>query len=116
MNDINPMIRLMLLLTLCLATQASANPDRAITEEWRKLREELRMQGYPVNPHAKTPREIAADMERTRWAMQRARWDMERRGGRIPVSDRQRIGGGGGPAAARNSDSRARLQPARGLR
>lgn len=84
----------------------ASGDQQKIAAEWQKLREELRRQGYPVAARVETPQEIAADM-------QRVRREMERRSGRVPVSDMQRVGGGGGAPVQRQRPRG--LQGARGL-
>lgn len=81
-----------------LGTAFSAPLEKDVSAEWQRLRELLRAQGYPVAARAVTPQEIAADMRRVRIAM-------ERRAGKTPVSDMQRIGGGGGAPAPKNKNS-----------
>jgi|LakMenEpi03Aug12_release.lakeMendotaPanAssembly.Ray.scaffolds.fasta_scaffold1000765_2 hypothetical protein len=78
-----------IIMMVLLALPAIAD-DAKIAAEWQLLREELRKQGYPVASRVEGRREIAADMERVRR-------EMQRRAGKAPVSDMQRIGGGGGP-------------------
>jgi hypothetical protein len=70
--------------------------DAKIRESWMRIREELRRAGYPVAALVETKEEVAADMERVRR-------EMERRAGNRPVSNMQRIGGGGGPVAPKHS-------------
>lgn len=85
-----------------------AQTSQAVAAEWRRLADELRRQGYPVASRAVTERDIAADM-------MRVRREMERRAGKPFVSDRQRIGGGGG-APVRRQPSTWKLGESRSFR
>ena len=78
-----------LLLFVCASTFAVADDEKAIAAEWKKLREELRQQGYPVASYVEGDKAIAADMARVKR-------EIERREGKAFVSDLQRVGGGGG--------------------
>jgi len=91
---------------------AQAAPNKSL-EEWKKLREELRKQGWPVSSRVQTEAEMKADIERVRRAMQdQARMDAS---GWVPmVSNMQAVGGGGVPA--KKSPKVVKLQPAKGLR
>ncbi len=77
---------------MAILSPLAAGPAGDVTAEWRKLREELRRQGYPVAARVETPEQVAADMRRVRV-------EMERRAGKPAVSDIQRVGGGGGVPA-----------------
>lgn len=81
----------LLIAFLCLfpVVAIGGESEKDIAAEWKKLREELRKQGYPVAAYVETDEQVAQDIARVRR-------EMERRAGKPFVSDMQKIGGGGG--------------------
>lgn len=91
-----------LLLVFLMVQPVFAYGEKDVAAEWKKLREELRRQGYPVAAYVQTPEQISADMARVRR-------EMERRAGKPFVSDMQKVGGGSYGSSVRKRSERVQF-------